>query len=291
MVYLWVSTQETRSFSEHINEMLGNDPDLRRYLPINPASTGLFDAVGDGILLCKYINKIRPGTIDERKICVKPVMNTFEKSQNHILAIEAAKKLGLKIVNIGPNDLMAKTPHLILGIVWQLIRLGLMDGVSVGKHPEMIALMNPGEDMNSFVNLPPEQTLLRWFNYHLKRAGHPRVVRNFTTDIQDSENYLVLLNQLGGQKCPLYGMQETDLIKRAELMLQNADRLGCRKFVAPTDVVNGNPNLNLAFVANLFNQNVCLGSFPKAETSTRGSRNDCIDESWGGHEQLREFAA
>lgn len=48
--------------------------------------------------------------------------------------------------------------------------------------------------------------------------------------------------------------QETDDLKRAEAMLQQADRLGCRQFVTPTDVVKGNPKLNLAFVANLFNK-------------------------------------
>ncbi len=37
-------------------------------------------------------------------------------------------------------------------------------------------------------------------------------------------------------------------------MLEQADRLGCRQFVMPTDVVRGNPKLNLAFVANLFNK-------------------------------------
>lgn len=37
-------------------------------------------------------------------------------------------------------------------------------------------------------------------------------------------------------------------------MLQQAERLGCRQFVTPTDVVSGSPKLNLAFVANLFNK-------------------------------------
>ena len=36
-------------------------------------------------------------------------------------------------------------------------------------------------------------------------------------------------------------------------MLQEADKIGCRSFVSPADVVSGNPKLNLAFVANLFN--------------------------------------
>lgn len=37
-------------------------------------------------------------------------------------------------------------------------------------------------------------------------------------------------------------------------MLQQAERLGCRQFVTATDVVRGNPKLNLAFIANLFNK-------------------------------------
>lgn len=52
----------------------------------------------------------------------------------------------------------------------------------------------------------------------------------------------------------LLALQEKDDLKRAELMLDQADRLGCRQFVMPTDVVRGNPKLNLAFVANLFNK-------------------------------------
>lgn len=43
-------------------------------------------------------------------------------------------------------------------------------------------------------------------------------------------------------------------MKRAEAMLVQADRLNCRQFVTPTDIVSGNPKLNLAFVANLFNK-------------------------------------
>lgn len=49
-------------------------------------------------------------------------------------------------------------------------------------------------------------------------------------------------------------LQEKEDLKRAECMLDQADRLGCRQFVMPTDVVRGNPKLNLAFIANLFNK-------------------------------------
>ncbi|CAJ0943035.1 unnamed protein product [Ranitomeya imitator] len=81
--------------------------------------------------------------------------------------------------------------------------------------------------------------------------------------LPDSRAYFHLLNQIApkGQKegeeridINMSGFSEKDDLKRAEYMLQQADRLGCRQFVTPADVVSGNPKLNLAFVANLFNK-------------------------------------
>jgi len=112
--------------------------------------------------------------------------------------------------------------------------------------------LEEGENIEDFLKLPVEQILLRWFNYHLKKAGSPRRVTNFTSDIKDSECYTILLNQLSKQ-CDKRALQEGDKSKRAEIVLQNADKIGCRKFLRPKDIVNGNSKLNLAFVANLFN--------------------------------------
>ena len=41
-------------------------------------------------------------------------------------------------------------------------------------------------------------------------------------------------------------------------MLRAADRMNCREFVTPTDIVKGNSKLNMAFVANLFNTHPAL---------------------------------
>ena len=76
---------------------------------------------------------------------------------------------------------------------------------------------------------------------------------------------------------------ESDPQSRAEIMLQQADKLGCRSFISPKDVVEGIPfysnlfhfipiysilfqfipgiyKLNCAFVANLFNNHPGLDS-------------------------------
>ena len=52
--------------------------------------------------------------------------------------------------------------------------------------------------------------------------------------------------------------QEKDIDRRADKMLGQAHKIGCRKFVRPKDVVRGNARLNLAFVANLFNTHPAL---------------------------------
>ena len=54
-------------------------------------------------------------------------------------------------------------------------------------------------------------------------------------------------------------------------MLQMADRLGCRAFVTPRDIVNGHEKLNMAFIANLFNNH------PKLDAPDEDADNDeCI---------------
>jgi hypothetical protein len=58
------------------------------------------------------LNKIKPGIIPENKINTKATKSPFEKTANHVLALEAAKQLGISTVNIGPQDLINGTVRL-----------------------------------------------------------------------------------------------------------------------------------------------------------------------------------
>lgn len=75
----------------------------------------------------------------------------------------------------------------------------------------------------------------------------------------------MLLNQLAPDVCSRGPLQTHDLHERAEQVLQNADKLECRKFLSPTSLVAGNPKLNLAFVANLFNTHPGLDPITEEE--------------------------
>lgn len=108
-------------------------------------------------------------------------------------------------------------------------------------------------------------------------------VTNFSTDVKDGENYTVLLSQLAPDTCSRGPLQTQDLFQRAEQVLANADRLGCRKFLTPTSLVAGNPKLNLAFVANLFN------TIPGLEPITEEDKLEVEDFDAEGEREARVF--
>jgi hypothetical protein len=257
------SDEEKASFVDYINDVLAKDADLKHLgMPINPEDLTIFTAVKDGILMNKLINTAIHGTVDERAIN-KTNLNTFKITENQNLCINSAKAIGCSVVNIGPVDLMEGRPHLVLGLIWQIIRIGLMAAINLKNHPYLVRLLEPGETLEDFLKLSPEQILLRWVNYHLKNSGSTKRIHNFSGDIKDSEAYTILLNQLAPKQCDTSAMQQSDPLKRAELVLKNAEKIECRKFVRPRDIVSGNPKLNLAFVANLFN--TCPGLEPVKE--------------------------
>jgi len=252
-----VRMEEELAFSDWINTNLGQDPTLAHILPIQDHH--LYEAVKDGILLCKVVNHSCPDTVDERVINMRP-NSVYTQHENLTLALTSAQSIGCNLVNIDANDLIKGTPHLVLGLLWQIIRIGLFNQISLEQCPGLANLLEGGEQLESLMKMSPEAILLRWVNHQLERAGVPTRIQNFTSDIKDSEAYTHLLHQIAGpdagvSKEPLMA---TDLLERAELMLQQADRLGCRTFISPSDVTEGVYKLNLAFVANLFNNHPSL---------------------------------
>uniref|UniRef100_G3T2F5 Plastin 1 n=1 Tax=Loxodonta africana TaxID=9785 RepID=G3T2F5_LOXAF len=254
------SEEEKVAFVNWINKALENDPDCKHLIPMDPNDNSLFKSLADGILLCKMINLSEPDTIDERAINKKK-LTPFTISENLNLALNSASAIGCTVVNIGAQDLKEGKPHLVLGLLWQIIKVGLFADIEISRNEALIALLNEGEELEELMKLSPEELLLRWVNYHLTNAGW-RTISNFSQDIKDSRAYFHLLNQIAPKgsrddepsiDIDMSGFNERNDLKRAEFMLQQADKLGCRQFVTPADVVSGNPKLNLAFVANLFN--------------------------------------
>ncbi|KAJ6301848.1 hypothetical protein OIU77_016043 [Salix suchowensis] len=249
-----ISESEKASYVAHINSYLGDDPFLKQFLPIDQATNDLFNLAKDGVLLCKLINVAVPGTIDERAINTKRVLNPWERNENHTLCLNSAKAIGCTVVNIGTQDLVEGRPHLLLGLISQIIKIQLLADLSLKKTPQLVELVDANNDVEELMGLAPEKILLKWMNFHLNKAGYEKPVSNFSSDLKDGKAYAYLLNVLAPEHCSPSTLDSKDPTERAKLVLDHAERMDCKRYLKPEDIVEGSPNLNLAFVAQIFHQ-------------------------------------
>lgn len=110
-------------------------------------------------------------------------------TENNNVVINSAKAIGCSVVNIGSQDLIEGREHLVLGLVWQIIKIGLFSKISLVHHPELFRLLQENETLQDLLALTPDAILIRWVNYHMKEASHPRRISNFSADIKVRESY------------------------------------------------------------------------------------------------------
>ena len=65
---------------------------------------------------------------------------------------------------------------MVLGLLWQIIRIGLFNQITLEHCPGLANLLLDGEKIEELMKLSPEAILLRWVNHHLERAGVNRQV-------------------------------------------------------------------------------------------------------------------
>ena len=85
----------------------------------------------------KLINLAVPGTIDERAVNKKN-LNTYTKLENLTLCLMSSQAIGCNIVNIDGHDLSKGRPHLVLGLLWQIIRVRF--AIIICSHSNGLAL-------------------------------------------------------------------------------------------------------------------------------------------------------
>ncbi|XP_044440839.1 fimbrin-4 isoform X1 [Triticum aestivum] len=272
---------EKSSYVAHINAYLGNDPFLKKYLPIDPAGNDLFDLVRDGVVLCKLINVAVPGTIDERAINKKRILNPWERNENHTLCLNSAKAIGCTVVNLGAQDLVEGRAHLVLGLISQIIKVNpeipniqLLADLNLKRTPQLVEIFDDSKDIDEVLSLSPEKLLLQWMNYHLKKAGYKKIVTNFSSDIKDAEAYAYLIKALAPEHSSILAFDTKDPAVRAKVVLDQAEKLGCKRYLSPKDITEGSPNLNLAFVAQIFQHRNGLSTDTRQVTLTQTSSRD-----------------
>jgi hypothetical protein len=247
---------------EYINNTLNSN--------IDPTGNEIFTKITDGVLLCRLIQAIDATALPRGPITnFSGVNQMFNKLENLRMALEGAKRLGCSIVNIGPHDLYNGTPHLVFGILWQLVRVALLKKVSsLARSVRWRGCL--------CTDTPPEEILLQWFNYHLNNAG-AQLIENLSTDLRDGIALLTLLHQLAPASCdsPTVLSEVSDYEERGEIVLRNAEKIGCNKFLTPADIAKANARLLLLFIANLFNKFPLRGD----ESNTRAAPRSTLPQS------------
>ncbi|KAI9109691.1 hypothetical protein K1719_019321 [Acacia pycnantha] len=107
---------------------------------MDPSTDDLFEIAKDGILLCKLVNVAVSGTIEERAINTKSVLNPWERNENHTLCLNSAKAIGCTVVNIGTQDFIEGRRHLVLGLISQIIKIQLLANLDLKKTPQLLEL-------------------------------------------------------------------------------------------------------------------------------------------------------
>ncbi|KAL0232126.1 hypothetical protein PCE1_003122 [Barthelona sp. PCE] len=241
-----------QSFVNFCNIVL-EDSAVADRLPINPEDDSIFTAVSDGLILAHLIAYAVPESIDVRALNENP-KNVWENAENLNLVIESARAIGTRLLGIGQEDIANGSKLQINSLLWQIIRIGVLNRINVKKIPTLVALLEEGEDFEKFLSLPPEDILLRWVNYHI--SEYNLSVSNLEGDLKSGGVLAHLIHKISKGSIPLSTVGTP--IEIQTMNVDNAETLGVRKYIFPEQLASGNPRFCLAFTASLFNAAPCL---------------------------------
>jgi len=181
----------------------------------------LYDDCQDGVLLCRVIDKIAPGTIDWKIVNTSP-KTIFDKNNNCNHAIASGKKLNLKFVGIGGTDITGGNKKLILAVVWQLVRLHYLKLVGDKTEDDLVKMANDlvGGKATSISSLKDKSMGDGKYLLNLCGAIEPRAI-----------NWDIVLP----------GETDDDKCMNAKYVISVARKLGAVIFCVWEDIVNVNP--------------------------------------------------
>eukprot|EP01103_Thecamoeba_quadrilineata_P011590 TRINITY_DN2796_c0_g1_i1.p1 TRINITY_DN2796_c0_g1~~TRINITY_DN2796_c0_g1_i1.p1 ORF type:complete len:792 (-),score=250.17 TRINITY_DN2796_c0_g1_i1:8-2287(-) len=259
--------EEIGFFVEYINQIVGEDPFLLlvNKVPLNATDESLFDKLGDGIILCKLLNHAVANTVDERVLNIKKKLNAGEKFENVSLVLNSAKAIGCNVSGLTIEAVREGKVAAVLNLVWQILRIGLLERVTPKHHPELLRLKGTNEPLNYFVALQPDLLLLRWVNVQLQDANYRRAINNFGKDLSDGAALLTLLRHLSSKDAGKPLPTEPD--HRHQEILALAKELNCSRFLNERVLRDGIVRFNLGFLCYLFDHKTNLEALTPEESA------------------------
>ena len=159
--------REERSFRTWINSLK-----LEGVKKVN----NLYEECRSAILLLKMIDKIKPGTVEWKKVELK-TKNPFKIGVNCQEVIDASKRSGYSIISIGNKDIQDGKKKHILAIVWQLMRAHSLQVIGNKTEEELVAWGNDRVDSQYKVKSLKDKKLCNSLYFiHIMKSIEPRSI-------------------------------------------------------------------------------------------------------------------
>jgi plastin-1 len=155
----------------------------------------------------------------------------------------------MHLVGIQGADICDGTRTLVLGLVWQLMRISI--------NHTLASIAQGGRGVT-------DQEIVRWANDTAKKGGKSSTMRSFKDpSLSDGIFFIDVLNGMFPPKGDqpgivdynlVYNPARTDEEKRlnAKLAISIARKLNATIFLVPEDIVDVRPRIMLTFVASLW---------------------------------------
>lgn len=143
---------------------------------------------------------------------------------------------------------------------------------------ELYRLLEEGEDPSVLSKMKPEDILIRWVNYHLRKNGQSRQVANLGKDLKDSFALTHVLNRLDKDKCSLDGLNG-DENAAATAVIANSLSIGVPDLIDAEIICSGDDKLLTLFVAEIFNTKHGLEELTEEEYAKCALIDDDIEGS------------
>lgn len=204
----------------------------------------LFDDLNDGLMLLDAINKVVPGSVEEKKVNRDPArLNRFKKVENCNLAVTVGKNIGVHLPGTGGMDLAGGNKKLVLGFVWQLMRMEVV---------KMLETIGGGA-------APKDADIIAWANATVKEAGVEQSISSF----KDAElgTGVFLLNLLKACEpravnpaIPTAGETDEDRTKNCKYVISVARKIGAKIYLGWQDIFDVKPKMIMTLVASIMSE-------------------------------------
>uniref|UniRef100_A0A0N5B0E1 Calponin-homology (CH) domain-containing protein n=1 Tax=Syphacia muris TaxID=451379 RepID=A0A0N5B0E1_9BILA len=197
----WVFIQ-LNTFTNWLNEQL-----VKTNTHIDDLSTDL----SDGIVLIQIVETL------QQRICTGKIYNSdpteIQMIMNVQMALDALKKDGVKMVNIGAHDIVEGNLKLILGLVWCLI-----------QHYQI----------DSNAKIPAKKLMMAWLQSVLPELR----LTNFRTNWNDGKALAALLNYCQPGLCPNWkNFDSKNDLENCKMVLMLAEEyLSVPSIISPSDL-------------------------------------------------------